>query len=64
VKEWGIDRISLQQINQVSGDLPHFWIYLIECEDEDGPYFGPPRILEIPVLMNGAIPKVKITPWR
>ena len=64
VKEWGIDRISLQEIDQVSGDLPHYWIYLIDCEDEEGPYSGPSRILEIPVLMNGAIPELKIKSWK
>jgi hypothetical protein len=60
VKEWGIDRISLQEIDQASSNLLHFWIYLIDCEDDDGPYSGPPRILEIPVFMNATIPHPKI----
>ena len=60
VKAWGIERISLQEIDQVTSNLPHCWIYLIDCESHDGPYSGPPRILEIPVLMNGSIPEPKI----
>jgi hypothetical protein len=64
VKEWGTDLISLQEIGRGSSTLPSFWIYVVGCEDDDGPYSGPPRILEIPVLMNGAIPEPHIHPAK
>ncbi len=55
VKSWSADRITLEHIHQTYSRLPTFWIYLVDCVDDDGPYFGPERCLTLPVMMNGGL---------